>query len=113
MKRMLIPSSLVIFLAMVLVATWGSGAARAASGQSVYANKCQICHGPTGQGDGPGAALVKTKPQKFTDPAFWQGNVDQKISNAVTSGKGEMKPVDIGPDDIKAVTAYIKQTFRH
>ncbi len=112
MKRMSAPSWLAIFLTLALVLIWGSSAVRAADGKAIYEGKCLICHGPTGQGDGPGAALVKTKPQKFTDPAFWQGNVDQKISQAVTNGKNEMKPVDLSPDEIKAVTAYIKQTFR-
>ena len=111
MKRFFAPL-LVMFLALGLVFTWGSGVVSAADGKAVYEGKCLICHGPTGAGDGPGAALVKTKPQKLTDPAFWQGNVDQKISQAVTMGKGEMVKVDLSPDDIKAVTAYIKQTFK-
>ncbi len=112
MKRILAPSLLAIFLALVLVATLGSGAARAADGKAVFESKCLICHGPGGQGDGPGAALLKTKPQKFTDPSFWQGNVSQKIAQAVTNGKGEMVKVDLSPDEIKAVTAYITHRFK-
>ncbi len=112
MKRMFASSWLIVFLTLALVLTWGNSMVRAADGKAVYENKCLICHGPGGQGDGPGAMILKTKPQKFTDPAFWQGNVDQKISQAVTVGKDEMKPVDLSPDEIKAVTAYIKQTFR-
>jgi mono/diheme cytochrome c family protein len=112
MKRMPAPSLLAIFLALALVFTWWSGAARAADGKAVYESKCQICHGPGGQGDGPGAKLFKTKPKKFTDPAFWQGNVDQKISQAITMGKGQMGKMDLSPDDIKAVSAYITQKFK-
>ena len=112
MKRMLAPFLLAIFLALVLVFTWGSGAARAADGKAVYESKCQICHGPGGQGDGPGAKLFKTKPQKFTDPAFWQGDVNQKISQSVTMGKGQMGKMDLSADEIKAVSAYITQKFK-
>ena len=112
MKRMLVPSLLAIFLALVLVATWGSGPVRAADGKAVYEAKCQICHGPGGGGDGPGAALFKTKPLKFTDPKFWQGDVNQKITQAVTKGKGDMGKLDMSPDDIKAVSAYITQKFK-
>jgi mono/diheme cytochrome c family protein len=112
MKKMCSPSWLAILLSIALVLTWGSSAVKAADGKAVYEAKCLICHGPGGQGDGPGAALVKTKPQKFTDPAFWQGDVSQKISQAVTMGKGEMVKVDLSPDEIKAVTAYITQRFK-
>jgi mono/diheme cytochrome c family protein len=113
MTRMLAPSLMVSLLALILVITWGSSAVRAADGKAVYATRCAACHGATGLGDGPGAAIFKTKPQNFTDPAFWQGNADQKISQAITMGKGEMAKMDLSPDEIKAITAYITQQFKH
>jgi cytochrome c5 len=112
MTRMRTPSLIVIFLALILVITWGSGGARAADGKVVYDTRCAACHGATGQGDGPGAAIFKTKPQDFANPAFWQGNVDQKIYQAVTMGYGEMGKMDLSPDEIKAVSAYITQRFK-
>jgi mono/diheme cytochrome c family protein len=111
-RRMLAPSAMAIFLALILVVTWGSSAPRAADGKAVYDSKCAVCHGATGGGDGSGAALFKTKPQKFTDPAFWQGNVDQKITQAVTMGYREMGKMDLSSDEIKAVSAYITQKFK-
>ena len=111
MKRMSIPSLLAIFLALALVFTWGSSAARAADGKAVYESKCLMCHGPTGGGDGPGAKLLKTKPKKFSDPSFWQGDVNQKIAQAIM-GKGEMAKVNLSPDETQAVTAYITQNFK-
>lgn len=51
-------------------------------------------------------------PDNFTDPKFWQGDVDKKISDAVTKGKKQMVPVDLKPEEIKAVTAYIHKTFK-
>ena len=109
-----IPASslMVIILALILVVTWGSSAVRSADGKALYERRCLICHGATGGGDGRGAALFKTKPQKFTDPPFWQGNVDQKISQAVTMGFGKMGKMDLSPDEIKAVSAYITQKFK-
>ena len=112
MKRMLAPALLAIFLALVLVATWGSGAARAADGKAVYESKCLICHGATGDGEGPQAKLLQTKPRKFTDPKFWQGDANQKISQCITMGKGLMRKMDLSPDEIKAVCAYISQKFK-
>ena len=112
MKRILAPSLMVSFLALILFVTWGSSAVRAADGKVVYDTRCAPCHGATGQGDGPGAAIFKTKPQDFANPPFWQGNVDQKISQAVTMGYKEMGKMDLSPDEIKAVTAYITQNFK-
>ena len=111
MKRMLAPSLLAVLLALALVFTWGNGAVRAADGSAVYAGRCAMCHGATGGADGPGAALLKTKPKKFSDPSFWQGDVNQKISQAVM-GKGEMAKIDLSPDETKAVSAYIIQKFK-
>jgi mono/diheme cytochrome c family protein len=112
MTKILAPSLMVIFLALILVFTWGSSTVRAADGKAVYDTRCAVCHGATGGGDGPGAAIFKTKPQKFTDPAFWQGDVNQKISQAVTMGYKQMGKMDLSPDEIKAVTAYITQQFK-
>jgi mono/diheme cytochrome c family protein len=112
MTKMIAPSLMVSFLALVLVVTWGCSDVWAANGKAVYDTRCAACHGATGLGDGPGAALFKTKPQNFTDRAFWQGNVNQKISQAITMGYGEMGKMDLSPDKIKAVTAYISQTFK-
>jgi mono/diheme cytochrome c family protein len=36
-----------------------------ARGKAVYERHCQICHGPTGRGDGPGAASSKIPPANF------------------------------------------------
>jgi mono/diheme cytochrome c family protein len=112
MTRIFAPSLMVSFLALILFITWGSSAVKAADGQAVYKARCAACHGATGQGDGPGAAIFKSKPQKFTDPAFWQGNADQKISQAITMGYKKMGKMDLSPDEIKAVTAYITQQFK-
>jgi mono/diheme cytochrome c family protein len=111
MTRVLVRSLMVSFMALILFVT-ASSAVRAADGKAVYDTRCAACHGATGQGDGPGSAIFKTKPQKFTDPAFWQGNADQKISQAVTMGYKQMGKMDLSSDEIKAVTAYITQKFK-
>ena len=112
MKKMLAPSLIVSFLVLILVFTWGSSVVRAADGKVVYYRSCAPCHGATGRGDGRGAALFQIKPQNFTDPAFWQGNVDQKISRNVMGFGKKMGKMDLVPDEITAVTAYITQQFK-
>lgn len=34
-------------------------------GKAVYERHCRTCHGPTGRGDGPGAASLKIPPANF------------------------------------------------
>lgn len=36
-----------------------------ARGKAVYEHHCRTCHGPTGRGDGPGAASLKIPPANF------------------------------------------------
>jgi mono/diheme cytochrome c family protein len=104
-----VKKTLAFLLALTFVVTFSTGVFGADQGKAVYDSKCLICHGPKGEGNGPGAALVKTKPASFNDPKFWQGNVEEKITHAITAGKGEMVKVDLKPAEIKAAIAYITQ----
>ncbi len=88
------------------------GAANAADGKQVYTDKCLPCHGEKGDGKGPMAITFSPPPGNFCDPKFWEGNVDKKISDSVVQGKGQMIPVDLKPDEIKAVTEYIKSSCK-
>jgi mono/diheme cytochrome c family protein len=110
MKNILKLAWLMMFVAMAVM-TW-TGAAAADQGQDLFTNKCAPCHGDNGKGDGPMASNFSTHPGNFTDPNFWQGNVDQKITDTVNNGKGQMIPVDLSPDQIKAVINYIRKTFK-
>src|SRR3712207_653335 len=49
--------------------SWPPGAQFAPNaplGQRVYAQRCAICHGPTGRGDGPAAPSLIPRPRDFT-----------------------------------------------
>ncbi len=43
---------------LVLAAGSAAAAENAASGSQIYANNCASCHGPTGEGNGPVAAVL-------------------------------------------------------
>jgi len=92
---------------------WCGSALAAAEdlGKSVYMSKCALCHGPKGDGKGPAAATLTTPPGDFLSPQFWQGNVEKKIADSVTNGKGIMPAQNLKPEEIKAVTEYITKTF--
>jgi mono/diheme cytochrome c family protein len=82
-------------------------------GMSLYAKKCEICHGPLGEGNGPSAAFLSSRPADFTKPSFWNNDVDKKMANAIKNGKGEMPSFNLTPNEIEAIIGYIKRHFRY
>ena len=67
-------------------------------GQSLYAAKCQICHG--------------AKPADFTNPTIWKNNPEEKIRRMVTYGKGVMPAFNLKDDEIKAIIDYMEHAFK-
>ncbi len=69
--------------------TEGGGASAAVAkvkAKQIFKQRCVVCHGANGQGDGPGAATLNPKPQNYTDPA-WQAKVtDEELKKAITQG---------------------------
>jgi mono/diheme cytochrome c family protein len=45
--------------------TRASAPAQAADGQAIYAQRCEVCHGAEGDGNGPAAANLDPKPRDF------------------------------------------------
>ncbi len=56
------------------------------SAQTQFQTVCSTCHGPTGQGDGPGSAALDPKPADFADPAFWADKTDDVLIKAIREG---------------------------
>jgi mono/diheme cytochrome c family protein len=82
-------------------------------GKDIYENKCQMCHGPKGDGNGPAAAAFNPKPSNFTDPKFWkQKDVGKTVTDAIEHGHGSMPPIGLSPDQIKAVIDYLSYAFK-
>ena len=110
MRQMILWAVLGLFLGIGLLGA--QGPAWAVDGQAVFMDKCVPCHGVKGDGTGAMASNFSHHPGNFTDPKFWQGDADKKIADAVTNGKDQMIPVDLKPDEIKAVTEYMNKTFK-
>jgi mono/diheme cytochrome c family protein len=82
-------------------------------GKALFEEKCMICHGANGRGNGPAAAALSPPPKDFNAPEFWkQKNVDQIITNQVKNGKGAMPAFSLNEDEIKAIIDYMSHTFR-
>jgi len=110
MKKMILWAVAGVFLGVVLFG--GPGLTWAQDGKKIYDDKCASCHGEKGDGKGPLAVTFSPPPGSLTDPKFWQGDANKKISDSITQGKGQMIPVDLKPDEIKAVTEYMNKAFK-
>jgi mono/diheme cytochrome c family protein len=101
-----------LFLGLVLAGAPGTARAADEQGKKLYTDKCLPCHGEKGDGKGPMGVLYNPPPASFIDAKFWQGDVYKKFTDAITNGKGAMIPVNLNPEEIKAVTGYLKKTFK-
>ena len=82
-------------------------------GKSLYDEKCMICHGADGKGNGPAAAALSPPPKDFNSTEFWQQkNVDQIITHQVKNGKGQMPAFTLSEPEIKAIIDYMSQAFK-
>ena len=92
-----------VVLAVVVAMASAVGFAQA-GGEAIYKSKCATCHGPAGT---PSAGMAKAMGIKpVSDPAIKALSV-AAISDAVTKGKGKMKPVaGVTPAQAKDVATY-------
>lgn len=104
-------NGLLIIWGVTVILTW-AGVAAAGQGQDLYGEKCALCHGASGKGNGPGAAAFNPGPADFTAPQFWQGDARSKIKTSVKNGKGTMEPVEASNSEIQAIIGYMQKTFK-
>jgi mono/diheme cytochrome c family protein len=81
-------------------------------GKALYNDKCAACHGTNGNGQGSLASVLHPNPTDFTNPSFWQGNVNRKITNSVVNGHSPMPAFALRPSQIQAIIDYMSQTFK-
>jgi mono/diheme cytochrome c family protein len=90
--------------ALSTTALW---AADAAAGKTVYAKKCQGCHGPEGEGNPAMAKALKVefKPLGSAEVMKMPG---ADLKKAITMGTGKMKGVTgLSDADVDNVIAHI------
>ena len=88
-------------------------------GARVYAQRCAVCHGPDGHGNGPAAPSMIPRPLDFTLGQFKYKSTppgeppsDADLTNTVARGLGASAMPYwsdlLSQDEIRAVVAYIK-----
>ena len=86
-------------------------------GKLLYNEKCANCHGPTGHGDGPQAALLDPKPTNLSDAKYMSTLTDEHIfitisEGGIAVGKSNLMPrwkFVLLENDIWIVVAYIRK----
>jgi mono/diheme cytochrome c family protein len=84
--------------------------------RGAFATVCSTCHGPSGHGDGPGAAALSPKPADFSAQAFWADKTDEELIKAIREGGASVGKSPLMPawgglyDEAKAqaILEYIK-----
>jgi mono/diheme cytochrome c family protein len=107
--------NLVLAAAGVLLGTtllWSLTALGAlAAGRSLYIDKCALCHGVGGDGNGPAGVALSPKPTDFTNPQYWQTASDQKIKDATLNGVGVMPAFSFNAQEMQTLIDYLR-TFK-
>lgn len=111
--------AVLVFSCALFLAPHASRAADSAKGQEVYNTYCALCHGPTGLGDGVGAAALDPKPRDLSSATLLETYTDEYLVNVITNGgmavgkSPAMPPWGgvVSPEDIENVVAYIRQNL--
>src|SRR6267378_689730 len=59
-------------------------------GEKVFKQRCVLCHGPGGHGDGAAAAALKPHPRNFHDTEYMKSRTDDQLLVTIHNGKGPM-----------------------
>ncbi|MGB8992208.1 MAG: cytochrome c [Desulfobaccales bacterium] len=110
MKKLILWS--IVGLGVVSGLWWSPGTALAQEGQSIYKDKCAMCHGRDGKGNGPLSSVFSPSPADFTSASFWQKTSNAKITDTIENGHGPMPSFELSPGQIRAVISYMTQTFK-
>lgn len=80
------------------------------TGRSTYTAKCQSCHGPRGQGDGPAARALARRPADLSDPAFWSRVDEAVLRSVITSGRPgtAMRGFPMADERLDALVLYLR-----
>lgn len=96
-----------ILVILVASASWAMAAGDAQAGKAVFEKSCQVCHGPSGQGN-PGMAKMLNVAIPALSSSEVQSKSDGDLKKIVLEGSGKMKPVKLTDGQVADVIAYLR-----
>jgi mono/diheme cytochrome c family protein len=95
-------------LAVGFIAACGLAAAGAPEGKTVFAAKCQACHGPGGEGKASIAKMYNVEMHALGSKEI-QAKSDAELKKTITTGQGKMKPVaGLSDKQVEDVIAFVR-----
>ena len=81
-----------------------------AHGKEQFMSQCIVCHGPTGEGNGPASGGLNPKPRNFTKAENWKnGRKPSQIFGTLTHGLNAMPSFGtLPPDDRWSLVHYVR-----
>ncbi len=88
-------------------------AADIVKGKAIYQEKCALCHGRTGKGDGPVADALNPKPPSFISKEMI-AHPDTRYKAVIVEGRGNMPSFkdQLSEEEIEDVLAYTRTLAR-
>jgi len=86
-----------------------------AEAKEIYENRCTVCHGAGGKGDGAGSAALDPKPRDFTSKE-WQAEVtDEHLTKIIIYGGAAVGKAPTMPanPDLDAKPAVVAELVKH
>jgi mono/diheme cytochrome c family protein len=102
-------------LAVGLISSLTSSAIAEDAAQN-YQTFCALCHGPSGGGDGAGAATLQVRPRNFTDCGRMRRVSEEEAYNVIRNGgaaanlSADMPPWrdSLTEDETRALVRYVQ-----
>ncbi len=79
--------------------------------RKLFLARCASCHGEKGDGNGPAAAALPSKPTNFVQGPFKYGDSEEEIFKSITEGRPPYMPAwagSISEEKREALAAYVK-----
>ncbi len=96
---------------LLLAALLLTSVAQAESGQELFDRHCLVCHGPQGEGNGPGAQALNPRPRDLTLRPYKYGCGRRPILRTITEGvSGTAMPAfgkTLSEDEIEQLADFV------
>lgn len=86
-----------------------------AEAQEIFTNRCTVCHGAGGKGDGAGSAALDPKPRDFTSAAWQKEVTDEHLSKIIVYGGSAVGKAPTMPanPDLDAKPEVVAELVKH
>ena len=83
--------------------------------KEIYVNRCTVCHGEKGKGDGAGSAALEPKPRDFTSAGWQESVTDDHLRKIIVYGGtavGRAATMPANPD-LDAKPAVVEELVKY